>query len=64
MSRISDFTGKSAVENVKEALRRAREIEEYHALLSLTEERALEQAELVDKGEVSGRSVLDRKSVV
>ncbi|XMT16769.1 Asp-tRNA(Asn)/Glu-tRNA(Gln) amidotransferase subunit GatA [Candidatus Saccharibacteria bacterium oral taxon 488] len=55
MSRISDFTGKSAVENVKEALRRAREVEEYHALLSLTEERALERAELVDKGEVSGR---------
>ena len=55
MSRISDFIVKSAVENVKEALRRAREIEEYHALLSLTEERALERAELVDKGEISGR---------
>ena len=55
MSRISDFTGKSAVENVKEALRRAREVEDYHALLSLTEERALERAELVDKGEISGR---------
>ena len=55
MSRISDFTGKNAVKNVKEALRRAREIEEYHALLSLTEERALERAELVDKGEISGR---------
>ena len=55
MSRIGDFIGKSAVENVKEALRRAREIEEYHALLSLTEERALERAELVDKGEISGR---------
>ena len=55
MSRISDFTGKSAVENVKEALRHARDVEEYHALLSLTEERALERAELVDKGEISGR---------
>ena len=55
MSRISDFTGKGAVENVKEALRRAREVEDYHALLSLTEERALKRAELVDKGEVSGR---------
>ena len=48
MSRITDFTGKSAVENVKEALRRAREIEEYHALLSLTEERALERAAKVE----------------
>jgi len=55
MSRISDFTGKSAVENVKEALRRARDIEEYHALLSLTEERALERAAKVDRGEISGR---------
>ena len=55
MSQISDFAGKSAVENVKEALRRARDIEEYHALLSLAEERALERAELVDKGEISGR---------
>ena len=34
MSKISDFIGKSAVENVKEVLRRAREIEEYNALLS------------------------------
>ena len=55
MSQISDFAGKSAVENVKETLRRARDIEEYHALLSLAEERALERAELVDKGEISGR---------
>ena len=55
MSEISDFIGKSAVENVKEALRRAREIEEYNALLSLTEERALERAEKVDAGEISGR---------
>lgn len=58
MSRISDFTGKSAVENVKEALRRARDIEEYHALLSLTEERALERAKEIDdqieKGENPG----------
>ena len=55
MSQISDFARKSAVENVKEALRRARDVEGYHALLSLTEERALERAELVDKGEISGR---------
>ena len=55
MSQISDFAGKSAVENVKEALRRAREVEDYHALLNLTEERALDRAALVDKSEVSGR---------
>lgn len=55
MSQISDFVGKSAVENVKEALRRARNAEEYHALLSLTEKRALERAAKVDQGEISGR---------
>ena len=55
MSQISDFVGKSAVENVKEALRRARDVEEYHALLSLTEERALERAAKVDQGKISGR---------
>mgnify|MGYP000850032631 CR=1 FL=1 len=55
MSRISDFIGKSAVENVKEALQRARDVENYHALLSLTEERALERAAKVDQGEISGR---------
>lgn len=55
MSQISDFVGKSAVENVKEALRRAHDAEEYHALLSLTEERALERAAKVDQGKISGR---------
>ncbi len=55
MSKIADFVGKSAVENVKLALQKAREVEGYHALLSLTEERALERAQKVDAGEVSGR---------
>ena len=55
MSKIADFVGKSAVENVKLALEKAREVEDYHALLSLTEERALERAQKVDAGEISGR---------
>ena len=55
MSRIADFIGKSAVENVKLALQKAREVEDYHALLNLTEERALERAQKVDAGEISGR---------
>ena len=55
MSKIADFVGKSAVDNVKLALRKAREVEDYHALLSLTEERALERAQKVDAGEISGR---------
>lgn len=55
MSQIADFVGNSAVENVQAALNRAREVEDYHALLSLTEERALERAAKVDAGEITGR---------
>lgn len=54
MTKITDYTGISAVENVKKAIEAARQIEGYHALLSLTEQRALEQAEKVDSGEISG----------
>lgn len=55
MVKISDFAGKSAVENVQTALQKAAESEEYHAFLSLTEKRALERAEAVDRGEITGR---------
>lgn len=55
MTKIADYTGCSARENVERALKRAREIEEYHALLALTEARALERADAVDRGEISGR---------
>lgn len=55
MSAISDFIGKSARENVLEALKRAKDNEQYHALLNLTEERALERADAVDRGEITGR---------
>ena len=55
MSKIADFIGNSAVTNVQAALERARQTEEYHALLSLTEERALERAAKVDAGEITGR---------
>ncbi len=55
MSVIGDFLDKSAIENVRGALERARATDEYHALLSLTEERALERAAAVDRGEITGR---------
>lgn len=55
MIRIADFLGVSAVENVKNALSRARETEGFHALLSLSESRALERAEAVDRGEITGK---------
>lgn len=55
MSRISDFSGKSAIENVKSAIEKAKSLVEYNALLSLTEERALERAAKVDAGDITGR---------
>ena len=55
MSKISDFIGKNARQNVQEAIARAHDNEQYHALLSLTEERALERADAVDSGEITGR---------
>ena len=55
MSRISDFIGVSARENVQKALAKARENESFNAILSLTDERALERAAKVDAGEITGR---------
>ncbi len=55
MSVISDFIGRSARENVELALARARENEEFNALLSYIDERALQQADKVDSGEITGR---------
>lgn len=40
---------------VEAALAKAEAAEEYHALLSLTRERALERADAVDRGEITGR---------
>lgn len=53
--RISDYLGKSARENVERALEKAENGAEYNALLSLTRERALERADKVDRGEITGR---------
>lgn len=55
MSTIADYVGKSAVDNVKAALEAARQNEEFHALLSLTEDRAIDRATKVDNGEITGR---------
>jgi aspartyl-tRNA(Asn)/glutamyl-tRNA(Gln) amidotransferase subunit A len=55
MSNIADFIGKSARQNVLDALKRAKDNEKYHALLSLTEKRALERADAIDKADVKGR---------
>jgi len=54
MSSISDFIGVSARKNVEEAIAKARESESFNAVLSLTEARALERADQVDRGEITG----------
>jgi aspartyl-tRNA(Asn)/glutamyl-tRNA(Gln) amidotransferase subunit A len=54
-STISSYLNRSAKENVQKAILKAKQVESYHALLSLTEERALEQATKVDAGEITGR---------
>lgn len=55
MSKIADFIGKSARQNVEQAIDKARAHESFNAILSLTEARALERADAVDRGEISGR---------
>ncbi len=55
MSKIADFTSKSARANVEAAIAKARANEAFHALLSLSEERALARADEVDRSEVKGR---------
>lgn len=48
-------TGDSARSRVEAAINRAKENEQYHSLISLTEERALERADAVDTGKITGR---------
>jgi aspartyl-tRNA(Asn)/glutamyl-tRNA(Gln) amidotransferase subunit A len=55
MGVISQFIGTSARQNVEQAIEKARSNEAFNALLSLSEERALDRADQVDRGEISGR---------
>lgn len=55
MSVIADFIGGNARDNVLSALDKAKSNQQYHALLSLTEARALERADAVDRGEITGK---------
>ena len=55
MSKISDFLGKNARKNVEGAILKAKDNQQYHALLSFTEARALERADAIDRGEIKGR---------
>lgn len=55
MSKIDDYLGKSAVENVKNTIKLAKEKQSYNAILHITEQRALDRAHQVDRGEITGR---------
>lgn len=55
MRRIDDYENMTAIDAVKEAIEAAKRNESFHAILSLTEERALSRAADVDAGLVSGR---------
>jgi len=55
MVTISEFQSGSARSRVETAIAKARENESFHAILNLYEERALQQADRVDNGEVTGR---------
>jgi aspartyl-tRNA(Asn)/glutamyl-tRNA(Gln) amidotransferase subunit A len=54
MSTIADFIGVSARKNVEGAIAKARENEQFNAVLSSTEVRALQRADAVDRGEITG----------
>lgn len=55
MKRIADYKGAPARETIKRTIEAARANESFNALLSLCEERALERADLVDAGTITGR---------
>jgi len=55
MSVISEFIGRSARENVLAAITKAHENEDFNAVLAYSEARALERADKVDSGEITGR---------
>lgn len=55
MPDIAYYLGRSARQNVEEALAAAQAHESHHAFLALTKERAFERADAIDRGEITGR---------
>lgn len=55
MGLISQFIGTSARQNIERAIAKTKQNEAFNAVLSLSEERALDRADKVDRGEISGR---------
>jgi aspartyl-tRNA(Asn)/glutamyl-tRNA(Gln) amidotransferase subunit A len=54
MKTLADYSGMSARQAVETAIGRAKEVQDYNALIELHEERALQRADAVDRGEVTG----------
>jgi aspartyl-tRNA(Asn)/glutamyl-tRNA(Gln) amidotransferase subunit A len=59
MTLIADYIGRSARDNVLSALDKAQKNEQYHALLSLTRERALERADAVGAPTTAASKMLE-----
>lgn len=56
MTKIHDFQASAAVQNVTDALQKAKDLNPtYNFLLSLFEERAIERARQVESGQITGR---------
>ena len=55
MKTISEYINQTARQNVEQAIAKARENESFNAILSISEARALERADAIDRGEVTGK---------
>lgn len=55
MSAIRDFLVKSARENVLNAIELVKNNEQYNSIIHITEKRALERAQKIENGEISGK---------
>ena len=55
MQNIAYYKEHSAVDNIQLAIEKAKNLQNYNAILHLTEKRALERAKLVDSGQITGR---------
>ena len=55
MTKIADYIGKSAVENIQNAITAVKRINDYNAVLWMAEDRAYERAKMVDSGQIKGR---------
>lgn len=53
--KISDFKPNNAVESVTQALEKLEKLKDYNITISTTAERALDRAEQVERGEITGR---------